>query len=157
MKKGFDKTLNYKKLFKSYQRNLNKELKHLSKQAGKDYKWKEYIDSIPQLFELLINILVSETTPTATRVRIITALSYLLAPVDVIPDKVYGLDGFIDDFVVLILTLNSIKNNLSKRIIRKNWKRKNDIIDFVETSVEKTPLFLNKNVLMEFKRIFDPE
>ncbi|MCK4668124.1 DUF1232 domain-containing protein [Candidatus Dependentiae bacterium] len=156
-KKGFDKTVNYRKLFKSYQRNLNKELRHLSRGAGKDYKWKGYIDPIPQLFELLINILVSETTPTATRVRIIVALSYLLTPVDVIPEEVYGLEGYIDDFSVLILTLNSIKNNFSKRIIRKNWNGKSDIIEFIETSVEKTPLFLNKNVLREFKRIFDPE
>ena len=156
-KKGFDKTVNYKKLFKSYQRNLNKELKRLSKRAGKDYKWQEYIDSIPELFELLINILVAETTPTASRVRIIIALSYLLAPVDVIPEEVYGLEGYIDDFVVLALTLNSIKNNFSKRIIRKNWTGKNDIIEFIETSIEKTPLFLNKNILREFRRIFDPE
>ncbi len=156
-KKGFDKTVNYKKLFKSYQKNLNRELKHLSKQAVKDYKWKEYIDSIPGLSELLINILVSETTPTVTRVRIIVALSYLLTPVDVIPEEVYGLEGYIDDFAVLVLTLNSIKNNLSKRIIRKNWKGGSNIIEFIETSVEKTPLFLNKNILREFKRIFDPE
>ena len=73
-KKGFDKTVDYKKLFKSYQRNLNKELKHLSRRAGKDYKWKEYIDSIPDLFALLINILVAETTPTTSRVRIIISL-----------------------------------------------------------------------------------
>ncbi len=156
-KKGFDKTVNYKKLFKSYQRNLNKELKRLSRRAGKDYKWKEYIDSIPDLFALLINILVAETTPTESRVRIIISLSYLLAPVDVIPEEVYGLEGYIDDFVVLALTLNSIKNNVSKRIIRKNWTGKNDIIEFIEISIEKTPLFLNKNILREFKRIFDPE
>lgn len=156
-KRGFDKNIDYRKLFKSYQKDLEKEIKQLKKKEGKDYKWKEFIASIPDLFNLLLKILVSRQATTVYRVRIIMAFAYLFAPIDVVPEEVFGLEGYIDDFVVLVMTLHSIKRKLPDRLIISNWSGEGDIMEFLDLSCSKAKSMLNKNVYREFKRIFDPE
>ncbi|MDD3626296.1 MAG: YkvA family protein [bacterium] len=157
MIKGFNKEINYKKLFRSYEKNIEKEIRVLEKKAGSDFRWKEEIAAIPNLLNLLVSILDSPLTPTVYRVRIITCIAYLIAPVDVIPQEVYGLEGYVDDFSAVVLVLDSIRKNLPQKLILENWKGKFDIIEFLDNSICQTKVLLDKNILREFQRIFDPE
>jgi uncharacterized membrane protein YkvA (DUF1232 family) len=56
---------------------------------------------------LLYQVLKDQATPMATKAKILGALGYFIAPVDVIPDFI-PVAGFADDLAVLVYVLKQV-------------------------------------------------
>ena len=81
-----------------------------------DKVWSKFKDikGIKKLLEsalLLYSLLIDADTPKWLKSIAVTALIYLVTPIDVIPDFI-PVQGFIDDLAVLTATIASIKSQI---------------------------------------------
>ncbi len=65
-----------------------------------------------------MEMLIDPTTPAQARVTMIAALTYLLVPIDLMPDFI-PVAGFSDDLVALTAALSVWSNNMTPAIRRR--------------------------------------
>ncbi len=90
----------------------------------------QYLLILPDLVYLIIRLLLDRETPRRIKGLIIVALSYLVFPIDIIPDFIPVL-GFIDDLLVIVIVLNKIINSAEPKVLdRLNalWAGEEDVI-----------------------------
>ena len=79
---------------------------------------------IPDLFRLSWKLLFDRTIPSKCRGTLVAAVSYLLSPVDLIPDAI-PLAGFVDDLIVMAMALNKViqLNEVQVTLaVKKHWR-----------------------------------
>ena len=83
----------------------------------------KFIDDLKLMYSLIIDYKnkVYKEIPVWTISAIIAALIYVLSPIDLIPDFIFGL-GYIDDGLIVAACLNMIEKDLEKY---KEWKKNN--------------------------------
>jgi uncharacterized membrane protein YkvA (DUF1232 family) len=85
----------------------------------------------PELVKLLCDILDTDVVDRESRVMITSALGYLLAPDDVLPEDAYGVYGYMDDMYVTCVVLSNLKQKYPS-IVSELWlKNNNDSFDTV--------------------------
>lgn len=97
--------------------------------------WKEsgkIIDSsinlIPEFIKLLTDILDHEEVDRQGRFLINSALGYFVAPDDVLPDDVYGTEGYMDDLFICSIVLTKLYE-FYPELMKQVWSN-NDNNDF---------------------------
>lgn len=85
-------------------------------------EYNKIIDYSPVLLKLLTDILNEKVLSSEHRLKICAALGYFLAPLDVIPESIYGPDGFIDDIFVCCYVLRGITNEFGFDFVESLWE-----------------------------------
>lgn len=95
----------------AYQRLRKRVRKHLKTRELPSEKLRsplqglvEYVAVLPDLFHLAIRMLFDPVMPLQKKALMVAALTYVVSPVDVIPDFI-PVVGQLDDLVVLTLSL----------------------------------------------------
>ncbi len=96
----------------------------LNKKVGKNHKWAEYIMLVPNLFHLLIKLVIDPKVPLAEKGELGIAIAYFIAPIDFIPEGIIGPAGYVDDIAFTCYVLNSIINKTGPEIVEKHWQEK---------------------------------
>ena len=73
-------------------------------------EYNKIVDYSPILFKLLTDILNEKIISSETRLKISAALGYFVAPFDIIPEQIYGPDGYIDDLYIVSYVLMEYYN-----------------------------------------------
>lgn len=97
----------------------------------------EYLLVFPDMVHLTIRLLLDRTLEPAARGRLIIAMSYLIMPLDFIPDFI-PCAGLIDDLLVMAVLLNKTLNASSPEIqerIQTNWAGSPEVFDKVKEVV----------------------
>lgn len=104
------------------------------------------ISIIPEFFKLLTDMLDHDEVDRESRSLINTALGYFVAPSDVLPDDVYGPDGFMDDIFVCSVVLNQLFE-FYPDLMKKLWD--NDILldDVIQKSYAESSKYLEEHNL----------
>ena len=92
-------------MFSTYEDFIKKEIESF-KSYGLYYDMA--IQYIPYIFKLLSNIIEMNDISFETRVRINCALAYLVIENDVLPENIYGAEGYMDDLFVLVYVLKEL-------------------------------------------------
>ncbi len=107
----------------------------------KDYKGNNepIIELAPTLFKLMTNLLEDHRTPQNIRPLINAAIAYFVAPYDVLPEQVYGAEGFIDDIFLCLYVIRKMADSISKELLEDNWEGDEPlfvVMDDIYTRVE---------------------
>jgi len=94
--------------------------------------YNKIIDYSPILLKLLTDILNEKVLSSEHRLKICAALGYFVAPLDVIPESIYGPDGFIDDLFVCCYVLRGITNEFGFDFVESLWKSDKEFEDVLE-------------------------
>lgn len=84
----------------------------------------EYLSDIVCLVSLVRSYIKKEYTdiPLGTIISIVATLTYIVSPIDLIPDTIPGV-GYLDDIGLLVLTLKFIHSDVEEY---KQWREKNN-------------------------------
>lgn len=93
----------------------------------------EYIKYIPDLFKLLSDMLDRDEVDKDARILINAALGYFVSPDDVLPDDVYGPNGYIDDVFICTFVIQKLYPNYL-RLMKQLWNVDVDLEEAVETA-----------------------
>lgn len=76
---------------------------------------KKALRAIPFMDEVVAAYyaMLDPTTPTRSRLTLVAALAYFVAPIDFVPDFILGL-GFLDDASVLMAALAAVRSSIKE-------------------------------------------
>jgi len=111
----------------------------LNKKTGRwTDKFMQYLLVFPDLVHLMIKLFGDRGTPARIKGYIVIAFTYLISPIDIIPDFI-PVAGFIDDLLVLVIILNKIINSADEIVlerIKNLWAGEDDVFDKVKEITE---------------------
>lgn len=108
----------------------------ISKRFPQKYnKLQEFILLMPDILALLLRLYKDKRVNSEIKLTISIAITYLLCPVDILPDWI-PLLGTFDDITVMLFILNKIFCNISEEVILDNWEGEKNIVEVVKKYVE---------------------
>ncbi len=140
------------KKFQFYEKMRSTIDKWTNKRAGKaGYEIAQYLLLLPDLFILVSRLIVDKRVPAGKKVFLAGVITYLISPIDIIPDFIPFV-GYTDDLFLAIFALDNLLNNVNENVIMENWSGKENIIELIKTLLEKSDQFLDRNVLKKIRK-----
>jgi len=84
---------------------------------------------LPQLFLLLAEISLDPAIETRERTAIRSALKYIVAPYDIIPEAVVGTSGYRDDLVLAAYVVERLEPTVGAAALRERWRGQGDPLE----------------------------
>jgi len=109
-------------------------------------EYDEFIKYGPDIFRLLTDILNVKKLDPIIRLKVSAALGYFVAPYDIIPEKVYGALGYIDDIYISAYVLKDIENELGLGYLESIWEGNNNLKEVVDECYENSSEILGDKV-----------
>jgi len=75
----------------------------------------------PDLLVMLVRLTLDREVPQATRSLVAGALAYFILPVDLLPEAVVGVGGFLDDVVLAAMVLNHVLSGEMGSRAARHW------------------------------------
>lgn len=103
-----------------------------------DGEYEDFINYGPDLFKLLTEVLNEKEVTADIRLKISAAIAYYVVPFDIIPETIYGPDGYIDDIFVCIYVLKEIEEKMGYEFLEELWEGEKELQDVIDESYEKS-------------------
>lgn len=91
---------------------------------------------LPELFLLLTKVGLDPRVEARERVAILSALKYIIAPFDLIPEGILGPAGYCDDLVLAALTVERLASKVDAQLLRQHWCGGEDVVVIAHTILE---------------------
>ncbi len=111
-----------------------------------DGDYDEFIDYGPDLFQLLTEILNEEIIGSKTRLKVCAAIAYYVAPFDIIPETIYGPQGYIDDIFVCTFVLKEIESEMGIKFLENIWEGEDDLCYVLEEAYSKSKIVIEDQI-----------
>jgi uncharacterized membrane protein YkvA (DUF1232 family) len=136
--------LNDKKQLQFYER-LRKQVDHWAK--GKPgHQAVDLLLLLPDFFILLTRLFGDARVPTKTKIFIGSVITYLVLPLDIIPDFI-PIVGHVDDLVLVAYALRFIMNDIGQDILLEHWSGKRNMLEAVQNIIHVADKLVNHKVL----------
>jgi uncharacterized membrane protein YkvA (DUF1232 family) len=86
---------------------------------------------LPDLAVLLARLLRDERVPLGAKIVALLGVGYLLSPVDLIPEFLFGPIGLLDDLVVVGAALSRLLDEVHPDVVRSHWSGRGDALDAI--------------------------
>ncbi len=105
----------------------------------------EFILLMPQLFDMLSNLLDDGRVSKEARQKICQAMAYFITPFDVLPEEVYGVEGYVDQCYVVLYVLKELQTLLPDFVLKEAWEGEGTFKEIISMlpSLEKEMLMEN--------------
>lgn len=116
---------------------------------------------LPDLFMFAVGIMSDPRIPAKFKLALLSAILYVLSPLDLIPEAVLGVAGLIDDAGILIILLDLLFNALSlepdvlAQVLQDHWHGEEDLVSTIKqllAKLKKMPGNLFEKLLSLVKR-----
>ncbi|MEL7672007.1 YkvA family protein [Methanobacterium sp.] len=107
-------------------------------------KYDRFIDYGPEMYKLLTDILNEENIEPDARLKICAAIAYFVAPFDVIPEQIYGPQGYVDDIYLCGYVINDLANSLGWDILEDAWQGDEELKEVLNESYSKSKEILGE-------------
>jgi uncharacterized membrane protein YkvA (DUF1232 family) len=108
---------------------------------------------VPDIFILLVRLLLDKEVPGSARAMIGGALAYFLLPFDVLPEALLGPAGYLDDLVLAAAVLAQAFGGDLEPYARKHWNGPEDLRVVLRDLTETAQSLLGTNVYERLKKI----
>lgn len=125
----------------------------LGDNANMDYKWREYLLIVPDIFYLLVKLVQDPDVPQGKKVKLISAIAYFISPIDLLPEAILGPIGYLDDLGVAAYVLNDLLNSIDPQIIKRNWVGDTDILILIKKILINIDNIIGKGIWEKVKGI----
>ncbi len=83
---------------------------------------------LPDAVVFLLRLLRDERIPLGTKAIALASVGYILSPIDLIPEFIFGPIGLIDDLLILAAGLSVLVNRVHPDLVRHHWPGKEDAL-----------------------------
>ncbi len=118
---------------------------------------------VPDVFMLLVRLSLDKNVPTQARMLIGGALAYFVLPMDLLPEAIVGVGGYVDDLVLATAVLSQAFSGELEPYARKHWSGSEDLrvvladVTYAAENLLGAKLFNRLKNLMEKRGIKLPE
>lgn len=86
---------------------------------------------LPDLTVLVLRLLRDERVAVGDKAIALLGVGYVLSPVDLLPEFLFGPLGLADDLLVLAATLSRLVNHVHPDVVRAHWPGQGDALQAV--------------------------
>ena len=87
---------------------------------------------LPDLTVLLLRLLRDDRVSVADKGIALAGIAYVLSPLDLLPEFLFGPIGLLDDMVVIAATLSRLVNHVHPDVVRSHWSGQGDAIESIQ-------------------------
>lgn len=87
---------------------------------------------VPNLVKLVVRLLGDRRVPMRKKVLLGIALTYVVSPIDLIPDFIVGF-GRVDDVILLSLAIDHLMTGSDQSIVAEHWDGSVDALDLIRS------------------------
>ena len=91
---------------------------------------------LPHLFLLLTRVVLDARVPARERTATLSALKYIVAPFDLIPEGVVGTSGLRDDLVLAAMVVDHLACRGHRDVLVEHWDRAGDPLEASRTILD---------------------
>jgi len=88
---------------------------------------------LPDIVVLLARLLRDSRVPLGAKAVALGGLGYVLYPLDLLPEFIFGPVGLIDDVLVVSAALSRLVNDVHPDVVRDHWAGKGDALDAIQS------------------------
>jgi uncharacterized membrane protein YkvA (DUF1232 family) len=88
--------------------------------------------ALPDLAVLVLRLLRDGRVRPGDKAIAVLGIAYVLSPIDLIPEFVFGPLGLLDDAFVLALTVSRLVNRVHPDVVRAHWSGQGDVLDAIQ-------------------------
>ena len=104
----------------------------VSPQPGQASGFRDMLLLLPDLTILLLRLLRDERVSIGDKAIALAGIAYVLSPIDVMPEVLFGPIGLLDDLVVIAATLSRLVNHVHPDVVRSHWSGQGDALDAIQ-------------------------
>lgn len=108
---------------------------------------------VPDVFILLVRLMLDKEVPGSARAMIGGALAYFVLPFDLLPEALLGPAGFLDDLVLAAAVLAQAFGGDLEPYARKHWNGPEDLRVVLRDLTDTAQALLGTNVYERLKRV----
>jgi len=149
-----DEELPGHRLLSFYDRLREKILNAVEKRGGKmsDGAVRTLL-LVPDVFVLLVRLMLDKKVPGPTRAMIGGALAYFILPADLLPEMILGGAGFVDDLVLATAVLSQAFGGELEPYARRHWSGPEDLRVVMRDISQTAQSLLGQNLYDKLKRV----
>ncbi len=87
---------------------------------------------LPDLTALLVRLFRDPRVATGDKALALLGIGYVLSPVDLVPELLFGPIGLIDDLLVVTATLSRLVNHVHPDVVRSHWSGQGDVLEVIQ-------------------------
>jgi uncharacterized membrane protein YkvA (DUF1232 family) len=104
---------------------------------------------------LLTRLGFDDRVDSAMKRRLGLVVLYLVSPIDLFPEMLFGPVAFVDDLVLAAYSLNLLLNKVDPAIVRENWPGDGDVLETIREIARKADSILGKGLWTKVKAAVD--
>lgn len=120
---------------------------------GRQHPWLDIIMLTPDLLHLLIRLAADPEVPLFVKGKIILVITYMINPLDLLPELIIGPGGFLDDVVLAVYLLNSLFTEIEDHILVRHWAGSSDLLDLVKKISKKADQLVGSGLFRKLKAV----
>lgn len=115
----------------------------------------EMVLVVPDLVLLLIKLMKDERIPVDLKVKIALAVAYVVSPIDLIPEALGNVLGYVDDTLAMTVLITGLVEEIPNEIIYDNWNGRPDILELILKGKELLIKMLPVNITEKIGSLFN--
>jgi len=127
----------------------------LASEEAQRFPCAELYRFLPPLFLLLAEISLDPAVEPRERTAIRSALKYIVAPFDLIPEAIVGTSGYRDDLVLAAYVVERLEPVVGAAALRARWHRDGDPLEIARTVLDAAGLMVGP-AICERLRVWVP-
>jgi uncharacterized membrane protein YkvA (DUF1232 family) len=108
---------------------------------------------VPDVFILLVRLMLDKSVPGSTRAMIGGALAYFILPADLLPEMILGGAGFLDDLVLATAVLSQAFGGELEPYARRHWSGPEDLRIVLRDISQTAQSLLGQNLYDKLRRL----
>jgi uncharacterized membrane protein YkvA (DUF1232 family) len=105
---------------------------------------------LPDLTMLLYRLLRDERVAVGDKAIALAGIAYVLSPIDLMPEFLFGPLGLLDDLLVIAATLSRLLNHVHPDVVRSHWSGRGDALD----AIQRVTAWCERQFTGRLKRVF---
>lgn len=88
--------------------------------------------ALPDLAVLVLRLLRDSRVRPGDKAIALLGVAYVLSPIDLMPEFIFGPLGLFDDALVLALTVSRLVNRVHPDVVRAHWSGQGNVLDAIQ-------------------------
>ncbi len=115
----------------------------------------EALLAFPDFLRLLCGLAGDTEIPPNHKAKIALVMLYVLSPLDLFPEAIFGPAAYIDDMVLIVFALDQLLNHVDEAVLRRHWKGSGDVIGKLRHFVAVADLLVGSGLLRRIKAFLE--
>ena len=143
-----------RRLFSFYDRLRERILQAVERRGGKLSEGAlKALLLVPDVFILLVRLMLDKSVPGSTRAMIGGALAYFILPADLLPEMILGGAGFMDDLVLATAVLSQAFGGELEPYARRHWSGPEDLRVVLRDISQTAQSLLGQNLYDKLRKL----